>query len=112
MFTNMLVDGVSIYHPENKVDNSFFIEYFQSNFNKDITSLLRHLRRKERFLVNNDQENALTMGIAAAKNVLLETHTEPHEIDMIVFVSDTPEYFVPSNALLCIAESGGLLFAD
>lgn len=40
------------------------------------------------------------MAIEAAKTVLEKSKTPAEDIDMIVFASDTPEYTVPTNALL------------
>lgn len=39
------------------------------------------------------------MGYEAVKNVLEKSNTDVNDIDMIVFVSDTPEYNSPTNAL-------------
>lgn len=96
-FTNIDLIGLEIYHPENKVGNEFFIEHF-SKIGVDVEPLMKHLGRKERYLASNG-ENSLTMAVEAAKKAIENSKISPEDIDMIVFVSETPEYFVPTNAL-------------
>lgn len=96
---NVLITGTGIYHPSNKVDNDYYIEHFEKS-GKDITSFLDNLGRKERYIVNNNTENALTMAIEASKNALKNAGISANQLDAIVFSSDTPEYLCPSNALI------------
>lgn len=98
-YKNVTIIGTGIYHPDNKVDNNFYIEHFKKS-GKDITSFLDTLGRKERYIVNNNTENALTMAIEASKNALKNANISASELDAIVFSSDTPEYLCPSNALI------------
>jgi 3-oxoacyl-[acyl-carrier-protein] synthase-3 len=93
------IRGIGCYHPENEVTNDEFIEYYAEK-DIDIRDFLNRAGRNKRYISNNPKENSLTMGIEASKNVLDKLNMHPSEIDMIVFVSDTPEYLVPSNSLL------------
>jgi len=93
------IKGVSIAHPETKYDNQFFIDHFHE-LGLEAEGLMNHLGRKERYLVNPEKENTITMASEAAVKALDSTNTKAEELDMIVFVSDTPEYTYPSNALL------------
>jgi 3-oxoacyl-[acyl-carrier-protein] synthase-3 len=98
-FTNIHILGTAIYHPETKFEN----KYFEDHFNKlgmEVTGLLTHLDRKERYLIQNENENVLTMVVNAAHKVLDKVNMSPRDIDMLVFVSDTPEYTNPCNALI------------
>lgn len=99
MFENVVIKNVEIYHPDKKVDNDFFIDHFKKQ-GKDIAGLLKHLGRETRYLADPNEENILTMGAAAAEKVLKKCEIGAAEIDMIVCVSDTPEYIMPSNALM------------
>ncbi|MBE6061979.1 MAG: ketoacyl-ACP synthase III [Clostridium butyricum] len=99
MNKNTIIVGTGIYHPKKKVNNQYYIEHFK-NFGIDIASFLENFGRKERYIIDNEQENALTMAIEAAKNALNDAKITPDKIDAIVFSSDTPEYLCPSNALL------------
>jgi 3-oxoacyl-[acyl-carrier-protein] synthase-3 len=96
-FTNINLIGLEIYHPANKVDNDFFIEHF-SKLGVDAAPLMTHLGRKERYFAD-EGENSLTMAFEAAKKALENSKITPEDLDMIVFVSETPEYFLPTNAL-------------
>ncbi|OPJ59742.1 3-oxoacyl-[acyl-carrier-protein] synthase 3 [Clostridium chromiireducens] len=98
-YKNVNIVGTGIYHPSNKVDNDYYIEHFK-NLGKDIAPFLDNLGRKERYIVNNTTENALTMAIEASKNALKIAGISADKLDAIVFSSDTPEYLCPSNALI------------
>lgn len=98
-FKNVNIIGTGIYHPAKKLDNSQYIENFKK-MDKDITDFLDKLGRKERYIIDNDKENALTMAIEASKNALKNAGISPEQLDAIIFSSDTPEYLTPSNALI------------
>lgn len=90
------IEGLEIYHPNNKMDSS----YLTDKFGQDVLKLLNHLGRNERFVIKDAEENSLTMGVEAAKKVLDKVNITCSEIDIIVFVSDTFEYEIPTNALI------------
>lgn len=92
------ITGVAVYHPENEVDNGEYVEYFK-NRGMDITHMFEVLGKERRYILSDERENSLTMGFEAAKRVLDSSSTLPSEIDIVVFVSDMPEYFSPSNAV-------------
>jgi len=94
---DVYIKAIEIYHPQNKVDNSYFVNHF-NQIGIDAESLMNHLGRKERYLASED-ENSLSMAFKSAEAAINSSNTSREEIDMIVFVSDTPEYTVPTNAL-------------
>lgn len=98
MDNNVMIKGVSYYHPENAVDNEFFIEHFKKQ-GKDIEGLLKATGRKSRYISDNEAENMLTMGYQAARDVLEKTHIKASQINLLVFSSGTPEYIAPTNAI-------------
>lgn len=99
MRENVIIKNVEIYHPSKSVDNDFFVNHFRKQ-GKEISGLLKYLGRGIRYLADPSEENIITMGAAAARKVLKRCEIAADEIDMIVFVSDTPEYTMPSNALI------------
>jgi 3-oxoacyl-[acyl-carrier-protein] synthase-3 len=101
------IQEISIYHPEKRIENQCFI----NKYGQDIEKLLNHLGRKSRYLVDNNTENALTMGIEVANSCLKKANIKASELDIIVFVSDSIEYLIPTNALL-IRESIGACNCD
>jgi 3-oxoacyl-[acyl-carrier-protein] synthase-3 len=93
------IKDIGVYIPKNQVTNDVFIKYYNRQ-DVDIREFLDRAGRNKRYISDDPKENALTMGIEASKNVLDKLNMHSSEIDMIVFVSDTPQYLVPSNALL------------
>lgn len=106
MENNAMIKGVSYYHPEHKVDNEYFIEHFKKQ-GQDINGLLRVTGRKSRYISDDQQENMLTMGFNAAKDVLEKTHVKVSQINLLVFSSGTPEYIAPTNAIKLHSMLGG-----
>ncbi|OPJ63962.1 3-oxoacyl-ACP synthase III family protein [Clostridium oryzae] len=106
-YKNVTIIGTGIYHPANKVGNSYYIEHFKK-LGQDITDFLEKVGRNERYIVNNDTENALTMAIEASKNALKAADISAEQLDAIVFTSDTPEYLSPTNALMINHELGAV----
>lgn len=94
---SVYIKAIEIYHPDNKIDNSYFVDHFKQ-LGIDAESLMNHLGRKERYLASED-ENSLSIAFKSAESVIRSSNICREEIDMIVFVSDTPEYTVPTNAL-------------
>lgn len=103
--TSIRIKEIAFYHPENLVDNSFYLEHFAKK-SRDITGLLKSLGKSERYIIDND-ENSLTMGIQAAKNVLAKAEMQGSDIDMIVFSTQVPEYHLPTNAVFVHNAIGG-----
>lgn len=96
--TNIRIKDVSFYHPETLVSNEYYLEHFK-NKGRDITHLLQSLGKEERYIVNKENENTLTMGIKVAKQLLEKTGLDGKDIDMIVFSTQVPESNLPTNAM-------------
>lgn len=73
---NSVIKGVSYYHPENEVDNNYFINHFK-NQGEDIENLLEITGRKNRYISKDNDETILTMGINAVNKVLAKTNIKP-----------------------------------
>ncbi len=98
MENNAMIKGIAYYHPDNVVDNEYYIDYFKKR-GKDIEGLLEATGRKNRYVSTNEEENVLTMGYQASMEVLKKTYIKPSQINLIVFSSGTPEYIAPTNAM-------------
>ncbi|MCT4619698.1 MAG: hypothetical protein N4A62_09965 [Marinisporobacter sp.] len=98
-YQNINIIGTGIYHPTNIVKNEPFVEHFKKQ-NIDIVGLLKKTGKKNRYIIENKEENSLTMAIHSSQNALENAKVLPEELDIIVFVSDMPEYLSPSNALI------------
>lgn len=66
---NIKIKDVAIYHPQNEVDNQFYIEHFDKQ-GKDVRGLLKAMGREKRYIVNDPNETPLTMAIEAVNTVL------------------------------------------
>ena len=95
---NIRIKSVAIYHPENKVNNEFYLNHFD-NQGKDIRRLLEGYGRNERYIVDNDFDNTATMGAKASLRALKEANLRGEDIDIILFSSSMPEFTAPTQAL-------------
>lgn len=106
MRNNCMILDVSYYRPEATLDNDYFISHFDAQ-GIDVRGLLKATGREIRHISTDENENILTMGCAAAKNVLEKAYIKPSQLNLIVFSSGTPEYLSPSNAIKLHADIGG-----
>lgn len=100
MYKNAHIVGVGSYHPEKKVSNQFFIQHFKSYMVEDHAAALFHKLGRDVRTLAADDETSLSMAVEAANNALYNSGISAEEIDMIISVSDTPEYLSPCCALL------------
>lgn len=96
---NVKILTTEVYHPQQSIENAFYLDHFRKQ-GKDIKGLLRAFGREKRYVIDNKDENTLTMGIEVAKKVLERAGLDGKDIDMIVFSSQMPEYTIPSQALI------------
>lgn len=93
------IKEMAIYHPETVVGNDYYIGHFKRQ-GKDVTKFVEEvLGRKNRFVIQNNEENSLTMAIQASKQVLQQANLKGEDLDLIVFTSQTPEYLAATNAI-------------
>lgn len=91
------IAAVDIYHPKTVRDNDYFLRRFQSN--DKVKGILEKVGRDKRYVIVENEENALTMAINASKKVLENHNIIDGDIDIIIFASTTFEYLSPTNAL-------------
>lgn len=96
---SIVIRSAAYYHPLNIVGNNYYLEHFAA-LGKDIKRFLEVMGRHNRYIVSDDSDNSLTMGLKAAQKVLKDAGLQSEDLDMIVFASQTPEYTYPTNALL------------
>jgi 3-oxoacyl-[acyl-carrier-protein] synthase III len=106
-YENINIISTGVYHPENKVDNQYFIDHFDK-LGMEVSGLLNHLERKSRYLSNVPDETVITMGYRASVKALEEANIDISEIDLLIFATDTPEYTSPTNAVKVLAMLGGV----
>ncbi|SMF91742.1 3-oxoacyl-[acyl-carrier-protein] synthase-3 [Paenibacillus uliginis N3/975] len=98
--------SIDIYHPNHSIDNEFYISHYKAK-GKDITNFLEFMGRESRYVIDNDTENGLTMGIEAARRVLAKAGLTGEDMDMIMFSTQVPETTYPSNAMFVHAAIQG-----
>ena len=99
--TNVKIREMAIYHPKNKVGNDFYIEHFKKTQGVDLTNFLVDIcGRNTRYIIENKEENSVTMAIEASKRVLKKANMHAEELDMIIFASQVPEFSFPTNAVV------------
>ncbi|AJY75634.1 3-oxoacyl-[acyl-carrier-protein] synthase III C-terminal domain-containing protein [Paenibacillus beijingensis] len=103
---NVQIKSVAVYHPDNSVGNDYYLERLKAK-GADITNLLAVLGRDKRYIIDNEQENSLTMAVNAAQSALNKAGLSGEDIDMIVYSSQTPEYLFPTNAIMVHNQIGG-----
>ncbi|MEK3980373.1 3-oxoacyl-ACP synthase III family protein [Psychrobacillus sp. FSL K6-2836] len=96
--TNIRIKAVDVYHAKKQVNNDVYLEHFKKQ-EKDITNFLNIMGRKQRYVIDNLEENTITMAIEATNRVLKKAGLEGKDIDMIVFSTQVPEVTVPTNAM-------------
>ncbi|PLS19285.1 3-oxoacyl-ACP synthase [Bacillus sp. M6-12] len=97
--TNIRIKAVDVYHAKKVINNDFYIDHFKGINGKDITHFLEIMGRKQRYQIDNLEENSITMAIEASKGVLKKAGLEGKDIDMIIFSTQVPEVTVPTNAM-------------
>lgn len=95
----MRLSNSYLYVPTTKESNELVIQEFEER-GISMQKIQNSLGRSNRYLVAEEEdENTLTMSVKAARKVLKNSGISINEIDMIVFVSSTPEYTMPTNAI-------------
>lgn len=97
IYKNVTMKGIGFYHPSKTMGNEYYIEHFRKQ-GFEISNMLNNLGRKNRYLATEDLD-LIQMGITASERALENAGITADQLDMIVFVSETPEYTSPTNAL-------------
>jgi len=103
MSKSVFIASTGIYHPEKQVGNDFFIDHFtqmDEELGEKVTGLLAKVGRSNRYLADFPKENVITMAIHASLSAIEAAGIKPSDLDGIVFATETPEYMVPTNAVM------------
>jgi len=95
---NIKIGAIDIYRGGKIESSEFYLEHFK-NKGKNMTNYFKAMGRDKRYLIDSEQENALTMSLEVAKNILKKNDLTGEDIDMIVYSSQLPEYVAPPNAI-------------
>lgn len=96
-YNNIIIKNTNIYHPKTKITNEEIISHFKKQ-DIEIEGLLNHLGRNIRYKTGIN-ENSLSMAYNATYPIFTKSLVPAEKIGLLYFVSDTPEYLVPTNSL-------------
>ncbi|WP_353162172.1 3-oxoacyl-ACP synthase III family protein [Myroides odoratus] len=95
----MKLKHMYFHHPSQLETNEAVIEKFE-NQGVSMKKIQEALGRTNRYVVPTDSpETSLSLGIDAAKGVLRASKITMNEIDIIVFVTATPEHQIPNDSI-------------
>jgi 3-oxoacyl-[acyl-carrier-protein] synthase-3 len=96
--TNIKIKAIDVYHAQKTVLNEFYYDHFEKQ-GQNIVHFLEIMGRENRFVIDNEEENSITMAVEVSKQVLKKTGLTGNDIDMLVFSTQVPEQTVPTNAI-------------
>ncbi|RAR47224.1 3-oxoacyl-ACP synthase III family protein [Flavobacterium lacus] len=96
IFNNVGIVGLSAAVPKNTIDNYAQTDYFSAT---DVKDIVDKVGIKERRFAPADM-CASDLCFAAAEKLISDLQLDKDEIDLLVFVSQTPDYRMPATAIL------------
>lgn len=98
---NIKIRDIEVYHGSKVVNNSYYIEHFKKIRQRYQTLFRRCYWQKKRYVLEDKNENSLTMAINASNKVLEKSGLKGNDLDMIVYSSVLPEFAAsPSSVIL------------
>ncbi len=95
-FKNVGISGLAAAVPRNIIDNYKYTTYFDTEAVKDVVD---KIGIKERRFADKDT-CASDLCFAAAEKLLTDMNIDRTEIDLLVFVSQTPDYKMPATSII------------
>lgn len=98
MFTNVLIKGIGISYPEENIStvDEWREEYIKKGIR--IKSMMKMLGKEKSFIADKDADY-FTLLENASKEALEDSGLTVDDVDMLVVVTEEPEYLTPTNAL-------------
>lgn len=101
---NVVMNGIGVYVPANKVYNEQLADHFKSR-GLDASGLMEHLGRRKRYFIS-EEENTITMCMDAVEECISKNQLKWEDYEMLVVCTDTPEYLFPTNAMEIVGRNG------
>jgi len=95
-FKNTGISGLTAAVPSNTIDNYAYTQYFDTESVKEVVDKVGI--RERRFA--DEKTCASDLCYAAAEKLLKDMNIERSEIDLLVFVSQTPDYKMPATSII------------
>lgn len=95
-FKNVGITGMAAAVPKNTIDNYEYTEFFQK---EDVKEIVDKVGIKERRFAPEGM-CASDLCFAAAEQLISDLKINKQEIDLLVFVSQTPDYRMPATSII------------
>lgn len=95
-FENIGISGLAAAVPENIIDNYSYTEYFDAASVKEVVDKVGIKERR----FANENTCASDLCFAAADKLLNDMKIDRSEINLLVFVSQTPDYKMPATSII------------
>lgn len=95
LFNNVGIIGIAAAVPKNTIDNYQYTEYFAK---EEVKNIIDKVGIKERRFAPEGM-CASDLCFAAAEQLLSDMEINKDEIDLLIFVSQTPDYRMPATAI-------------
>jgi 3-oxoacyl-[acyl-carrier-protein] synthase-3 len=95
-YKNVGISGLAAAVPGNIIDNYKYTTYFDAESVKDVVD---KIGIKERRIADKDT-CASDLCFAAAEKLLTDMNIDRTEIDLLIFVSQTPDYKMPATSII------------
>ncbi len=101
-FNNIAITAIAAAVPEKEIDN---LEYTHFMTREEIETVVKMTGiAKRRFASKNTCSSDLC--ISAAKDLFLQTSLDIEQIDVVIFVSQTPDYRTPPTSMMIVDKLG------
>ena len=95
-FENIGISAMSAAVPRTVIQNYAYTQYFSENLVKDIVDKVGIYERR----FADEQTCSSDLCYAAAEQLLADTGIDRSEVDLLVFVSQTPDYRMPATSVI------------
>lgn len=95
-FNNIGIKALSAAVPRNVIDNYKYTDYFPA---EEVRKIVDKVGIYERRFADEDVCSS-DLCFAAAEKLILDNNIDRSEIDLLVFISQTPDYRMPATSLL------------
>lgn len=95
-FNNIGISGISAAVPKHVVDNYAYTEHFEK---EDVKEIVDKIGIKQRRFASPETCSS-DLCFAAAEKLIADMKIDKSEIDLLIFVSQTPDYRMPATSIL------------
>lgn len=95
-FKNVGIIGISAAVPKNVIDNYNYTQHFDKDTVKDIIDKVGIKERR----FSDSETCSSDMCYAAAEKLITDLNINKEEIDLLIFISQTPDYRMPATSIL------------